>query len=136
MIPIHTIKITEEITVTTPIEGADEGHLMSWGFLWGGYLLAAIACTYQVLLDRKTARITADIEQGTGEASSGDTTRALVSTTLTRRCTESINRVKVIIIFIYIYIHCVVSLSFHCFVFSSHISSTDFSSLHYYHESP
>ena len=89
MVPIHTIKITEEVTASTPVEGADEGHLMSWGFLWGGYLLAAIACTYQVLLDRKTARMAADIEQGTGEASNGDTTRALVSHVLTRRCTES-----------------------------------------------
>ena len=73
---MHTV--TEEVTVTTPIQEQHDDNLVSWGILWGGYLIAAIACAYQVVLDRKAARTLADIEQGTGEASSGDTTRAMV----------------------------------------------------------
>jgi len=72
---MHTV--TEEVTVTTPIQEQHDDNLVSWGILWGGYLIAAIACAYQVVLDRKAARTLADIEQGTGEASSGDTTRAM-----------------------------------------------------------
>lgn len=72
---MHTV--TEEVTMTTPIQEQHDDNLVSWGILWGGYLIAAIACAYQVVLDRKAARTLADIEQGTGEASSGDTTRAM-----------------------------------------------------------
>lgn len=75
---VHTV--TEQIIVTTPIQVVQENHLISWGILWGGYLVASAVCAYQVFLDRRAVEVASDIEQGTGESSSGDTTRAVVRT--------------------------------------------------------
>jgi hypothetical protein len=75
---VHTV--TEQVMVSTPIQVVHEDHLISWGILWGGYLVASVVCAYQVFLDRRALDLASDIEQGTGESSSGDTTRAVVRT--------------------------------------------------------
>jgi hypothetical protein len=77
--------ITSQVTVSVT-NRKEQQHLVSWLFLWLGYLLATIACGVQVQRDRKS-RIDVSDASDSGQAtannregndSSGESTRSMV----------------------------------------------------------
>lgn len=64
--------IRDEISTTEHYQ--HEKHAVSWGILWGSYVLATLSCAIPVFFHRKSG---SPAEEGT-ETSSGDATRNLV----------------------------------------------------------